>query len=775
MTKKLNIGRSQMKRSTAALGIAGLALAGITGPAFADGEEEKTVSLVGVNDFHGRIDAGLSIEDGEVVSEGAAVRLAAAVEEARAENPNTLFVGAGDLYSASTFTSMAGNDIPTTDVFNAMKMDTSSVGNHEFDNGFDDLQDRINGSGAYSSEGKIDWTYLGANVYDESGEAALPEYLIEDVDGLDIAFIGLVTQETPSLVTPSGIEGLEFGDPADAVERVINQNQEVQDADTIVVLTHDGGVNGDAVKDTNTHFGQFAQAMADRADIAGIFSGHTHTLYEVDLDVPTTEATVGNMPVIQTGSFGENMGSIELTFEIDDDGEATLVTSESDMTPLSEVSVPDVGDNDVVDDVRDIVDEAVELATEVGEEVIGEAGADLLRATHVDPETGNPGENRGGASTISDLIADAQLWAVHDQDAADTLPEIAFMNPGGVRTDIDKGEVTYKEVADVQPFANTLETLDLTGAQIKDVLEEQWQPDGSSRPFLKLGISDGFIYTYDPEADRGERVTSMTLHGDDIDLDASYRVVTNNFLASGGDNFFTLGEGSDYSDTGLVDLQAFVDYFEDNDVVYPDYFKRALGLNWVSDADAVYGPGDEVEIQLSALAFSNGEPTADTVSVSVTDSDGSQVGLGEFEVDDTVVNTNDETGQALLEFQIPDDLDLTEDPTEMPITVTTEFGVYEVATAIQLAGDSDDVDGSDEDGTDGDDADGDGDGDGTDGDDDEGLDPLPDGDGDDADGSQDPDDDLSETGVNMFGVVAISALLLAVGVGVVTARRRALN
>jgi len=708
--------------------------------------ETVQVDLVGLNDFHGRIDAGLSKdEDGNVTTEAAAVRLAAAVEDARANNPNTFFVGAGDLYSASTFTSMAGDDVPTTDVFNAIGMDTSAVGNHEFDHGFQNLQDRIAGNGDYAGHA-ISWEYLGANVYEEgTTDAVLPEYFMLETDDVDIAAIGLVTQETPSLVTPAGIAGLDFGDPAEAVQRVIDENQEVQDADTIIVLTHDGGVNGEAVSNTNTHFGKFARAMADRGDIAGIFSGHTHTKYEVPLDVPTSVSTVGTMPVIQTGSFGENLGLISLTFDVDDDGNATLSGATSDMTALSDVTPPPGDANAIVAQVRNIVDEAVERAEELGNVEIGEAGADLNRAQHTDPETGNVVENRGGESTISNLIADAQLWAVHEQGATDNLPVIAFMNPGGVRTDIPEGKVTYKQVADVQPFANTLETLDLTGAQIKQILEEQWQPDGSSRPFLKLGINEEFFYTYDPEAPRDERVTHMFLDEEPIDLDATYRVVTNNFLASGGDNFFTLGEGANYADTGLVDLQAFVDYFEARDVVYPDYRQRAVGVHWVSGEDGAHAAGEDVEIHLSSLVFSTNEPKSETIFASLTNSEsGETLELGEFEVDPAIVNTNDEMGRAIVEFAMPD-IEAPEDDSESWILeISDDLGLVSLAWDITVEQDSEKTPPPTDEGED----------DGGDG------------------GGAAPGDDMPDTGADVNGMLIATAILLAVGGTALAVRRR---
>lgn len=720
MTTKLSTGRARIRRSTAALGIAGLALAGFAGPALADGQEESSapdaveqtieeeeaasvveddvdaavsdqenandsgesgepalseveeddsatggfqpmailrheVDLLVINDFHGRIDAGLKVEGGVITSEGAAVHLAAAIEETKAANPATYFVGAGDLYSASTFTSMAADDIPTIEVLNELGLETSAVGNHEFDQGFGVLKERQTATGKYLGEKPIGWPYLGANVYDKtSADPAMDEFHIVNTGTVSIAFIGVVTEETPSLVTPTGVADLSFGGLTQAVNRVADYPA-VKAADAIVLLVHDGGATTGAVTDPSTNFGAFVKAMADRGDIAAIFSGHTHQLYNLAIPITADSATITEMPVIQTGSFGENIGKITLAFDIKDDT-AVLAEATAEIKKLREYAIPT--DSDFVDEVRTLVMEAVSAADEIGSKVIGEAGADLKRARHYDPKDGSISENRGGESTISNLIADAQLWAASKRAAEvapDDVPVLAFMNPGGVRANIDAGNVTYKQVAGVQPFANTLETFDLTGAQIKDVLEEQWQPDGVSRPFLKLGLSKGFEYTYDPDKARGERIQGMWLDGAPIDPEATYRVVANNFLAAGGDNFFTLAKGKNYADTGLVDLAAFVDYFESHEgAVDPDYKKRAMGVHFPEELADGYYPGQVIPLNLSALHFTNNEPKVKKILAQLLDGNGDPVGdPQEFDVNDEWVSTTDETGRADVRYKIP--------------------------------------------------------------------------------------------------------------------------
>lgn len=180
------------------------------------------------------------------------------------------------------------------------------------------------------------------------------------------------------------------------------------------------------------------------------------------------------------------------------------------------------------------------------------------------------------------------------------------------------------------------------------MLEEQWQPAGSARPFLKLGVSKGLVYTYDPAAAQGSRITSITLDGAPLDPAKNYTVAANSFLAAGGDNFFTFKEGTGKRDTGKVDLQSMVDWFDANKTASPDYAQRAVGVA-VSPADADgYSAGDQVTVSLSSLAFSAGEPAPGEVSLSLGDT---QLAAGA--VDPAVVDTTDEGGRASLTFTVP--------------------------------------------------------------------------------------------------------------------------
>lgn len=511
------------------------------------------IQVLTINDFHGRIEANYG--NGEA---GAAV-LAGAVKAFEAQNPNTLFVSAGDNIGASTFTSFIQEDEPTIDALVAAGLDLGAVGNHEFDRGFDDLTGRV--LPRYGD----DLFGLGANVYLKGTDTpALAEYAVREVDGVRIAFIGTVTEQTASMVTPTGIADIEFGDQLEAANRVAGELTAADAADVIVLLTHEGSASSDcaAVAADDTAYGELLRGAS--AEIDAIVSGHTHQKYACS--VPVDGAAGTERPVIQAHQYGTTLGTLDISV---DAGTKELVSIAGGLVPLVVDGVAAFPEDATV---KAIVEDAVEAAEVEGAVEVGSITADILRG-------GTAGSDRGVESTLGNLVADVYLWATSNEDYAGTPAQIGLMNPGGLRDDLlygTDGTMTYRDVADVQPFANTLVTVTLTGAQLKAVLEEQWQPDGASRPKLHLGVSEGFSYEYDPDAARGERIVSMSLNGERIAPTDRFTVVTNSFLAAGGDNFFTFAQGADRTDTGQVDLTATVAYFEANSPVAPAPLGRAV-------------------------------------------------------------------------------------------------------------------------------------------------------------------------------------------------------
>jgi len=554
-----------------ALGTTGLAAtpahaeeSGSTGP-----QGPTTIDILTINDFHGRIEAGTQGEAGAAV-------LAGAVSAKKAQNPNTVLVSAGDNIGASTFTSLIQQDSPTIDALTAAGLAVSAVGNHEFDRGFADLRDRViprYGANTDPEAPAPDQIAagaslaLGANVYEKGTTTpALSEYAVKTIDGVRVAFIGTVTTDTATMVDPAGIADIEFGDQLEAADRVAAKIEDGDLADVTVLLTHSGSAVSDdcgEVASEPSDFGTLIRGAS--ADIDAIVSAHTHQTYACDVPVGST-GTV--RPVIQAAEYGKALGELTITY----DSEAhSLISVTGSTEPLADAYPADAS-------VAAMVDGFTESANEIGSTPVGAITESILRG-------GTSGSDRGVESTMGNTIADIYLWATSTNPAyAGKKAQIALMNPGGLRADLihsGDGTVTYTQMADVQPFANTLVTMTLTGAQLKDILTRQWQSDGD-RPKLHLGVSQGFAYQYteDPPApgqtaSRSGHIVSMSFDGAPISDTDTFTVVTNSFLANGGDGFAPFAEGSDRTDTGQVDLDATLAYAKAVNPIAPSGIGRA--------------------------------------------------------------------------------------------------------------------------------------------------------------------------------------------------------
>lgn len=582
------------------------------------------IEILTVNDFHGRLEAGSGVPG--------AAQMGGMVNYWREQNPNTTFVGAGDFIGASTFTSFIQKDLPTIQVLNEIGLNASSFGNHEFDQGRADVDDRILDA--------ADWPYLAANLYDRATNApAYDEYFLQNFDGVTVGFIGAVTEALTELVSPAGIASLEVKPIVTEVNRVADYlsdgDESNGEADVLVLLVHEGAATTDIASSSDSSaFGQIVLGANENVD--AIVSGHTHLAYDHEVTVPGLDRP---RLVVSAGQYGANYGHFDLSV---DATTHEIVSFSAEVLPIAGF-VPDP-------EVAAIVADAVASASVLGAVKVGDIEGSFYRAVQNPTPTTPFPENRGGESTLGNFVADVQLWATSELGS-----QIALMNPGGLRTDMvyessgqndPAGNLSYAEAAAVQPFANTLVTLTLTGAQLKQVLEEQWQPAGSQRPFLKLGVSEGLSYSYDPDAPAGSHITAISLDGTPIDPAAGYSVVANSFLSTGGDNFGTLAQGTNRSDTGRVDLQAMVDYFEENPVAGPSYEQRSLGVQL--SAPGPYQAGQQLTLELSSLLFSRGGPAAATVDVAL-----GGASLGSAPIDATIADLGDEQGRASVSVTIP--------------------------------------------------------------------------------------------------------------------------
>ncbi len=529
------------------------------GPA-ANKAKTTKIQILGLNDFHGQLEPVPATSSGGRIGAtpaGGVEYLATHVRQLRATNPNTLFVSAGDLIGATPIISAVFHDEPTIEAFNLMDLDYNGVGNHEFDEGVDELLRMQHGGchpvdGCFGGDGfdGAEFDMLAANVkYKATGETIFPPYAIHEFPGVDVAVIGMTLEGTPSIVSASGIASVDFFDEADSVNALVPVLKE-QGIETIIVLLHEGGTvsapgNGaGAGGETNMNLclsptgalPPIVERMDDEVDV--VVTGHTNWAINCIIDgkIVTGAAATGR-----------------LVTDID------LVVSRATKEVLSATVNNKIVTQTVpkAADLTALVDEYRTLSAPIANRVIGKITADITRAASA-PPAGN------GESALGDVIADAQNF---DAQQAGTGSQIAFMNAGGIRNDLiyasssvgeGDGNVTYGEAFAVQPFGNSLVTMTLTGAQIKALLEKQF--DGGNGI---LQISNGFTYTFSASAAVNSKISAMVLNGSPIVLTDTYRVTVNSFLADGGDNYAILRDGTNRV-AGNVDTDAFENYLRAN-------------------------------------------------------------------------------------------------------------------------------------------------------------------------------------------------------------------
>jgi 5'-nucleotidase len=585
------------------------------------------LNLIDINDFHGRIESVTDATTKETYT--TTVKFAATVEQLREQygDANSLFISSGDNIGASLFASSVQQDQPTIDVLNALELKTSAVGNHEFDQGYADLVDRVIGP---DDARNAQFDYLGANVYKKGTTTpALDEYSLQEVDGLTVGIIGAITEETPTLVSPGGIADLDFGDPVDAVNRVAAQLSDGDpsngEADVIIASYHEGAGAGTVEKATLEQEiaagGAFAKIVTETAaSVDAIFTGHTHKQYVWDGPIPGSDAT---RPIVQTGNYGENIGQVVLTI----DGTTGTVEGYTarNVPRTTEKQADLVAKYPRVAEVKTITDQALALAAEIGNQPKGSVSADITTAyaggSYVNGVyTGGTRDDRASESALGDLVADSLVTSLGSADRGGA--QIGVVNPGGLRAELlfaPDGTVTYAEANAVLPFVNNLWTTSLTGAQFKTVLEQQWQTnaDGTvpSRPYLQLGLSKNATYTFDATADRGSHITGIWIDGEPIDPAASYRIGSFNFLLQGGDNFREFTKGTNTRDSGLVDRDAWIAYLEANKGLAPDFARQAVQVTGVTQGEVELGADVSATVSgLNLTSLGSPENTALTVT-----------------------------------------------------------------------------------------------------------------------------------------------------------------
>jgi 5'-nucleotidase len=521
------------------------------------------IKLLGINDFHGALSRRTV---GPRPAGGAAV-LASYLEAAAAQAEDGAFIiHAGDHVGASPPNSALLQDEPSISFLNLLANDdcrylgptsrlpmivqsvlqprcniVGTFGNHEFDEGLAELLRLIHGGN--HPKGPFlepNWRgarfpYVSANVrHTASGKPVVPPYTIKFANGVRFGVVGAVLKETPTIVTPSGVAGLTFQDEAEAINAAVRELQKLHVA-TIIVTIHQGtaqttytGPTDPTVQDLTGPIIDIVRRLDDEVDV--VISGHRHGFTNALV------STASGKPILLTQAFSSSTayGDIDLALSRRSgdvaEKSASIVTTWADEGPGLD---PDAR-------VAELVAAADQTVAPLVDRLVGVAATALTRA-----------EAPSGESALGNLIADAQR--------VESGAQFAFMNPGGIRADLEAGEVTWGDLFTIQPFANDLVSMDLTGEQIDLLLEQQWQGQAQGPRILK---TSGLTYTWDFARPIGDRVVAIRDAGGQLlDPAATYRVTVNSFMAAGGDNFLVLVQGTNRV-VGAVDLDALVAYVE---------------------------------------------------------------------------------------------------------------------------------------------------------------------------------------------------------------------
>ncbi|WIT11275.1 bifunctional metallophosphatase/5'-nucleotidase [Paucibacter sediminis] len=527
-----------------------------------------SVKLLAINDFHGNLKppaGGIRVADpaqpgaSMELAAGGAEYLASAVQQLRAKNPNHIFVAAGDLVGASPLLSALFHDEPTIESLGLMGLEVTAVGNHEFDNGAAELLRKQHG-GCHPVDGckgpepfrGARYQYLAASTWDlGSGKTLFPATYIKRFEGVPVGFIGLTLKGTPGIVSPKAAEGLRFDDEVQTINRLVPELQQ-QGVEAIVVLIHEGGFPSGDYNECPGISGpivDIVQRLDKAVDL--VVSGHTHKAYN---------CRIGGRLVTSGDKYGTIVSEIDLQI---DRRTRDIVSAQASNVLVRNDRFAKAPEQSA------LIAAYEERSGPLAKRVVGRIPVSFTR---------DEGAHPAGETLMGELIADAQLEATAAPENGGAV--LALTNIGGVRAGLvmkGQGEVSYEDVFSVQPFYNTLVTLDLSGAALYEALEQQWLNQPKFRP---LQVSSGFRYRWDASRPPGQRVLagSLSLYGKPIEPQARYRVTINSFMAAGGDGFPAFTQGL-AARTGMMDVDALVQYLERHSPVQPSALDRVQRLN----------------------------------------------------------------------------------------------------------------------------------------------------------------------------------------------------
>ena len=563
-----------MKRIIFCLAVAALGTACVQAPQTTSAPPAPSatvaVKIIAFNDFHGNLrtpslrvavpdatqSTGMRFEPA-----GGIEQFSALVQSLKAMNKNVAVVSAGDMVGATPLLSALFKDEPTIEAMNLVGLDFHAVGNHEFDYGISHLK-RLKSGGCKVDEktskpdcggrppyAGANFEFLAANVIDNaSGQPLFPAYAVKEFEGIKVGFIGLTTRTTPFIVRPGGTVGLTFKEEVETINALV-PTLKAQGIESIVVVMHEGGEQTGSISQCVDFKGR-AREIAENLDpaVQVIITAHTHRYHICEL---------GNRLVTSAGSYGTLVTDIDLEI---DRATRKIIAKKARNLVVDPKGVKDPA-------LTTLVDRYAALSAPLENRVVGKLTREV-----------NAVVGLSGESTLGNLIADAHLFGTASPDKGGAV--IAFNNPGSLRAPIipdADGGVKYGELFKAQPFQNDLIIMTLTGKQIKNLLEQQFNSSDRTR---LLGVSKGFTYTWDNARPRGEKVLpgSMRLNGTPMDGQLQYRVAANSFLAGGSEGMGMFRDGTDRQ-VGMLDLEALVEMIAASSPVTPPSVGRITRLN----------------------------------------------------------------------------------------------------------------------------------------------------------------------------------------------------
>ena len=512
-------------------------------------EDTQTLTVLHINDVHGRV----SDDEESIIGYS---RLKSIVDNLKEEDPNLLLLDAGDTFHGTNFANLSRGE-NVVDLMNLVEFDAMVPGNHDFNFGSERLLQLIEGT---------EFPVVGANIVDEeTGEAVIDEYTIITMDNeLEVGIFGLSTEETKLKSHPNNTIGIDFEDPIVTSERIVGE-LEAEGVDFIIALSHIG-LDEESAPTTE----QIAQAV-EGIDL--IVDGHSHhTLPEGLL--------VGDTLIVQASSHMSNIGFVEIEM-----GEEIIKNA-------SLISYEDAQEYDEDEEIFDFIQAINDENDEILNMVIGRTEVLLDGAR----------ENvRTRETNLGNLITDALL------DLTDA--DVALTNGGGIRESVAAGDITMNDVLTVLPFENYPAVIEVTGQTIMDALEFGTR----SYPEAAGGFPHvaGMTYEINILAEDGQRVENVMIAGQPIDLEETYDLVTNDFMAAGGDGY-TMFEGSesvvDFSHLLLSDV--LIDYIQEEEEINPIVEGRIVVTGRLNrESPVLYIEGYE-----DGTAKPNGEITREEVA-----------------------------------------------------------------------------------------------------------------------------------------------------------------